>query len=234
MDEPQRLSIFQSQTQNLRALHQAWKTVNRQINESILRNNNTALSINTKILAVVYCGIAEITFSKLIHTPHGLTLDEIAQIKTVVSSHGVRNGWVKCSELAVQRVDGAKHNHPQNVRQKLEELIEEYIHDPSEIRNRLAHGQWDIALNNKNTAVNRDLTLKIESCDIIELYRRRYALHNLSAVIEDLIESPNRAHRRDYWKHIADLEAKQEELSAWTIERKTAQLRAKKSRPRHD
>jgi hypothetical protein len=230
MDEQQRLSVFQAQTENIRELHRAWKHINRQINDSLVGNNTTTVGVNTKILAIVYCALAEATFSKLIHTPHGLTLDEIEQIKKAIKLTGVKSGWTKCAELAVQRVDGAKHNHRPNVLQKLTAMIDEFIYDPSLIRNKLAHGQWCIALNVENTAVNEKLTAEISGYSVLDFYRWQHSLEQLAAIIEDLIESPNRAHRRDYWPSLSKLEAKQWEIADWTIEKKVAQLRTKKSR----
>lgn len=229
MDEQQRLAIFKAQIKNVLSLHQAWKQENRQINSSILQNNSKAVDVNTKILAVIYCALAEAVFSKLIHTPHGLTLDEIKQVKSAAKATGVKFGWTKCAEIAVQRVDGAKHNHRSNVLQKLTAMIDEFIYDPSMIRNKLAHGQWCVALNSENTGVNLDLTSEIAGYSVLDFYRRKHSLEQLAAIIEDLIESPNRAHRRDYWSHLCELEAKQREMSAWTIERKAAQLRTKRS-----
>jgi hypothetical protein len=229
MDEQQRLSVFQAQTRNVRALHQAWKHINRQVNVSILNGHDVAVEIGTKMLAVIYCALAEAVFSKLIHTPHGLSLGEIEQIKATAKAQGVKFGWAKCAELAIQRVDGSKHNHRPNVLKKLTTLIDKFIHDPSLIRNRLAHGQWSVALNGDNTGVNLGLTQEITALTVVELYRRRRSFERLAAVIEDLIESPNRTHRRDYWQHLAELEAAQIEMAGWTFEEKAAQLRAKKN-----
>lgn len=229
MDEQQQLSIFEAQTKNVRALHQVWKHVNRQINSSMLQKNDKAVEMNTKILSVIYCALAEAVFSKLIHTPRGLTLDEIEQIKRAARATGVKFGWTKCAEIAIRRVAGAKHNHRPNVLQKVTAMIGEFIYDPSLIRNKLAHGQWCIALNSENTAVNSDLTSEIAGYSVLDFYRRRYSLEHLAEIIEDLIKSPNRAHRRDYWDHLVELEAKQREMSTWTIEQKAAQLRTKKS-----
>src|ERR1035441_1866700 len=181
MDEQQRLSVFEAQTKNVRALHKAWKHVNRQINNSMLQEDGIAVEINTKILAVIYCALAEAVFSKLIHTPHGLTLDEIEQIKRAAKATGVKFGWTKCAEIAIQRVDGVKHNHRPNVLQKLTAMIDEFIYDPSLIRNKLAHGQWCVALNSENTAVNLDLTSEIAGYSVLDFYRRRHSLEHLAA-----------------------------------------------------
>jgi hypothetical protein len=229
MEEHQRLSVFKAQTENVHELEQAWKQINRQINSSILQRDQKAIGVNTKILALIYCALAEAVFSKLIHTPHGLELLEIEQIKNAVSANGVKAGWVKCAQLAVSRVEGTKHNHRPNVVKKLSGLIQEFIYDPSLIRNKLAHGQWRVALNRENTAVNEEISNELARSTVVDYYRRKHALVSLAAIVENLIESPNKAHRRDYWKQLTELEVKERELSAWTFEHKTEQLFAKKS-----
>jgi hypothetical protein len=228
MDQQERLAIFRAQTENVRELTKAWAHVNRQINGLLVQKNQAAARIHTKILALIYCALAEALFSKVIHTPHGLELDEIEQIK-IAASDGVKFGWIKCAELAIRRVDGVKSNHQPNVLKKLSSLIEEFIYDPSVLRNKLAHGQWRVALNRENTAVNAEITREVASCTVVDIYRRRHALEQLSAIIEDMIESPNRAHRRDYWAHLSEIEAGERQMSTWTLERKIRQLTEKKS-----
>lgn len=229
IDQTQRLAIFQAQTRNVRELKKAWAHVNRQINSSLLRNDRAAVAVQTKLLALIYCALAEALFSKMIHTPHGLALDEIGQIKSANNQAGVRAGWIKCAQLAVRGVEAKRSSHVPNVLQKLSSLIEALVFDPSLLRNKLAHGQWSVALNRDNTAVNANLTREIEDCTVIHLYRRVHALEHLSAIIEDLIESPNRAHPRDYWLHLTELEDKDREISAWTMEQKIERLRRKRA-----
>lgn len=227
MQEEQRLEVFRAQTENVRELERTWKHVNRQLNGLLLANNHTAVHINTKLLALVYCALAEALFSKLIHTPKGLTLDEIEQVKTVARSDGVRPGWIKCVELAMRSVQGAKSNHGHNVEQRIDKLVNRFIFDPSLLRNKLAHGQWCVALNRDNDAVNPALTSELSDINVIELYRRKSALLRLAAIVEDIIESPNRAHHRDYWVHIDRFEQEQLEMANWTLAGKLAQLKEK-------
>lgn len=230
MNDQQRSEIFSAQTTNVRELERAWVHVNRQINALLLQKNDKAVEISTKVLALIYCALAEALFSKLLHTPPGFTPDEIAQVKAISSANGIKAGWLKCADLAVQRVEGAKSSHGPNVRQRLAELIELYIFDPSLVRNKLAHGQWCVALNRENTAINQEASDEIRAHTVVELYRRKHALIKLSAILEDIIESPNKAHHRDYWSHVVDLEETQKKLATWTIEGKIDQLKAKKLR----
>lgn len=229
MEEEQRMAVFRAQTANTRELEVAWAHVNRQINSLILHKQEKSVEVTTKVLALIYCALAESMFSKLIHIPNGLTVDEILQVKRETRESGVKEGWVKCAELAVRRIDGVKSSHAQNVLKKLKELIQQYVFDPSLIRNKLAHGQWSVALNRDNDAVNNQMTNDIAALDVVELYRRKHALQNLTSILEDIVESPNKAHMRDYWAHLTTLESKQIEMARWTMQKKVAQLFAKRS-----
>lgn len=222
--------MFRAQTANTRELEAAWTHVNRQINSLLVHKQEKSVEVATKLLALIYCALAESTFSKLIHTPHCLTLDEIEQVKRETKLNGVKEGWIKCAELAVRRIDGANSGHAQNVLKKLSDLIQRYVFDPSLVRNKLAHGQWSVALNRDNDAVNDALTNEISKLDVVELYRRKHALQKLAAILEDIVESPNTAHWRDYWVHLALLEERQAELATWSLKKKLEQLFAKKSR----
>jgi len=229
MDEIIRREIFHAQTTNVRELQRAWAQINRQVNSAILTSNATAIEVNTKLLALVYCAFSEALFSKLIHTPHGLDVAHINQIKSAANSNGIVSGWQKCAELGMQRSQSGKSNHRHNVLKKLSELIDRFIFDPSLVRNKLAHGQWRIALNRENSAVNAEVTNEIREYDVVQLYRRKHALEKLAAILEDIIESANKTHHRDYWLHLTALEEDQRKMSGWTFEKKVAQLLKKKS-----
>ena len=78
MLETDREDVFNAQTQNVRALDQAWKHINKSVNAAYSNGDTSAAEIHTKLLAQVYCAFAEAVFSKVIHTPNGLALDEIS------------------------------------------------------------------------------------------------------------------------------------------------------------
>jgi hypothetical protein len=229
MDQRQQLSIFRAQTVNVRELESAWRHLNRHINSLLISKNPVSVDVLTKLLAIVYCALAESVFSRLVHTPHGLEPSEIDHVKAIAGAQGVKVGWIKCAELALERVDAARSNHGHNVRKRLTQLIDEYIFDPSLIRNKLAHGQWHTALNREGTAENQELTSEIRGLTVVDLYRQKHALVKLSQIVEDIIESPNKAHMRDYWAHLTELEEQQREMKSWTMQRKIDRLHEKRS-----
>ncbi len=64
MLESDRNAVFAAQTENVRALEQAWKHINKAINAAYSSGDTSSSEIHTKLLAQVYCAFAEAVFSK--------------------------------------------------------------------------------------------------------------------------------------------------------------------------
>jgi hypothetical protein len=218
--------IFRAQTDNVRELEKAWSHINRSINDNLRSDNDTAARFHTKMLGLVFCAYSEAMFSKLIHTPHGLSSSEIEQIKAK-AKRDIVEAWLKCMELATLRINAPKSSHIPNISQTIKRLIQKYIKEPSLMRNKIAHGQWKVSLNRDNTDVNNDITQKVASLTVIDLQRYKNAFDKLSLIVEDIIESPNKAHWEFYWQHVDDYEQEQKKMLEWTLASKTAKLKKK-------
>jgi hypothetical protein len=229
MLEADRDDVFAAQTDNVRALEQAWKHINKSVNAAYSCSDFSSAETHTKLLAQVYCAFAEAVFSKVIHTPNGLTLDEISQVKSK-GKKNIVDAWKKCVELSLRKVQGKSSAHVAKTQQKIYSLIDSYVYDPSLLRNKIAHGQWRVALNTNNTKVNSDLTNRIKAITVVDLYRYKQAFQSLFRIVEDIIESPNKAHHRDYWIHITQFENSQQEMASWTIQEKIRSLKIKRAR----
>ena len=230
MDYQTSLEVYRAQSENVRTLEQAVRHINRTINHALKIGDRTSASIHTQVLALTYSAWAEVSFSKLIHTPHGLEAAEIQQIKNEHQKFGLEKGWEKCIELALRKVSAKKTNEVPNKRQKLLVIIRQYIIEPSLLRNKIAHGQWAIALNGKNTGVNKETTAVLASLDVVTVNIWFGVYKYLELIVEDLIESPERAHQRDYWLHLTELEQYIKKTKTWTLEKKIKSLQAKYSR----
>lgn len=229
MEESARVKIFEAQVKNVRALDTAWRQLNRSVNTALVNSDKPALGVFTKLLLQVYCAYAEAVFSKTIHTPAGFSLDEIQQIKQDGSRNGIVSSWKKAVTLALAKNEVGRSNHRPNAEKKIFELIDKYILDPSLFRNKIAHGQWITALNRENTTVNETTTTRLNSLNAIDIQRFRTAFISIAKIVEDLVESPNKAHLRDYWIHITDLEENTEKMAGWTLEEKEIRLKNKKT-----
>ncbi len=233
MNREQQLNIFKAQTQNVREILKTWTHLQRSINREFLGNNLTSASLHTRLLTLVFCSWSEASFSKLIHTPHGLELEEIAQIKALAKGN-IIDGWNKCLELGLGRVAKTpKSNYIPNIRQDVGRIISKYVQEPRILRNKIAHGQWKIALNRENDNTNQELTDQISNITVVSLNIWKIAHQGLSNIIEVLIESPDRAFHRDYWHEVAKAQSHLKETEKWSLEEKIRKLKEKQQNQKY-
>lgn len=229
MNNAEKLLVYQAHTQNVKTLNTAWKNVNSHINNALRRHDQTSIQTLTKTLILVFSAWAEANFQKLIHTPYGFTSNEILQIKAEYKSDGMEAGWSKCIDLGLQKVskDPKRSNFIPNVKKQLKKIVKEYVIEPRGIRNKIAHGQWVIALNSNNNKINNDISTKIQVLDPVVIKIWFEIFKYLSEIIECLIESPNRTFHRDYWVIVNDLNEYIEKTRGWSTATKEAQLSRK-------
>jgi len=179
--------------------------------------------------ALLFCAWAEANFSKVLHTPYGFDLGEIEQVQAAKNDDGIVAAWKKCVELGLRHLDAKRGSFKPNAQKKLTEIIDGHVFDPSLLRNKLAHGQWVVALNRKNTAVQADLTARIAALDIVVIaaWIEGHAL--LAQLVEHLIESPKKAFMRDWYQYVTKIEEKVVEYEKRTLDEHVKRLRAKDS-----
>ncbi|MCU1125277.1 hypothetical protein JAK51_03355 [Stenotrophomonas maltophilia] len=228
MNRKQQLDVFQAQTANLRVLEQGWKHIKRGIHRDLLANNKASVELQTKVLALTYCAWSEVAFSKLVHTPHCFELDEIRQIKAAGERGSIVSAWEKCVALALRKIRSRNGNYVPNVKQELSRLIKTYIETPSQLRNKVAHGQWQVALNNKNTALNTDLTGSLANLDLVKLDLLKKGCEGLCLIVEALVESPEKAFHRDYWPLLCRVKEQLAAASQFTLSQKLELLKKKR------
>lgn len=237
MDQEQRLAIFEAQTQNVRGLQSAMKQVHRSINAALRSDQKATTEALTKLYALLFCGWAEANFSKIIHTPYGFELDEISQIKQCAGNDGrmvkrsVVEAWRKSVDLGLRHLDAQKRgNFQPNAKKKLFEAIDAHVFDPSLLRNKLAHGQWVVALNRTNERVQQDLTDKISNLTIVDLMAWVQAHQLLADMVEALIESPKKTFMRDWHSYVVEIETRMQEAEQRTLVEHIKRLKSKSAR----
>jgi len=214
MDNAARLAVFNAQVANVRALKVGIVQIRRAVNDGLRKGNETQASVHTKVLAQTFCSWAEANFSKVVHTPHGFTLVEIGEVKRVWSEQSLAAAWVKVVDLGLKKVPAQRSGF---AKRTILAHINTYVTEPALLRNKVAHGQWRVALNRPNTAVNAALTASMENLDIVEIDRWLGGHERLAAIIESLIVSPERTFARDYWPQLSALEQFARDSSLWTL-----------------
>ncbi|WP_196363635.1 hypothetical protein, partial [Vibrio anguillarum] len=212
-------------------LERVWKHSLQLINEAYRldpSDKQRVASYHTRMLALIFASYAEASFSKLINTPHGLSHEKREQIRNV-AKRNIYQGWLECLNCVVELIDNDEA-YKEQVRVTISKIIENYIKEPSEIRNKIAHGQWVSALNSSNTSYMEETSNKIAALTCVDLIKYKISLTSLCSIIEDLIESPNKAHKKFYQRNIDVYFSKQDDMARWTLESKISKLKLKRTR----
>jgi hypothetical protein len=229
MNQDEKLAVYEAQVKNVRALKSGLRLTKQRLNHALASDDKAASESATRIYALLFCAWAEANFSKLVHTPYGFDLDEIAQIK-VLQRNGIATAWEKCVELGLRHLDAKRGSFKPNAKQKLEELIKAYVFDPALLRNKLAHGQWVVALNRENTALQPEITSQIGDLNVvlIDSWQRRHEI--LALAVETLVESPKKTFVRDWFHVVVAIEAELAKTATWTLAGHISVLKRKAER----
>jgi len=188
--------IGKAHLQNLNTIRQSTRIIDRELNLAIRSKNDFKEQMYIRLLLFLWLTWAECKLNSLLTVPPQISDDDRKFIKNARSEV---DRWFLLLDLYIRRrfldgdeqkplddlnLDAKTFNRYSTIR-KMIERVGFYI----EIRNRLAHGQWSIALNSNRTAKNPQITQSIWSItktDIIVLKRH---LIVLAAIIHDLISS---------------------------------------------
>lgn len=220
---------YEIQTHNVRELNKAWKQTTRLINESYRLKNTDAAEIQTKLLSLLFTAYTEAIFSKLIHTPCALTDAEIGILKAKFKQNSFV-GWKHCLNTMVAKISSKSQQEKESIKTEIRNILNVYIKLPSEMRNRLAHGQWSIALTGDNTRKNSDITQRIDSINVVKLEQYKISFDLMALIMEDLVESPNKAHIDQYGKRLNKFNSEQAKMATWTLQGRLDRLTPKPAR----
>lgn len=221
------IEIYKACCKNQRDIKSQATTIKRMINNAVLYGRKSEIVALTKMYALLYSAFAEVSFLKLIHTPYGLSEDMILEIQ---KQQNLEEKWKKCIELAYLEIN--KHSilgRINNEKKRLENILKEYIIKPSQLRNKIAHGQWCIALNNQSTSINYETTSLIKNIDYVKIDILFQIYDIFEKCIEDLIESPKKAHYKYFYSNLTELDDLIVKTKSWSFEtRKIRILSTKK------
>lgn len=215
MPDQTTLPFYKAYVTNVSEFKIAENEIRRIINKALKENKTTTINTQTKLYALLYSTYSEAAFMKMILTPYGFEQEFVNQI---LAQGSIQEKWFKCVDLAFNKF--SKHKKGSEIPNKsleLKKIINEYIIDPSIIRNKIAHGQISVTLNSKNTSLHIDITNKLNNLDVVYISRLFYINDKLTSIIEDLIESPDKAHYEYYFAKFQDLENYIEKSKNWSI-----------------
>lgn len=219
--------LYVLQSKNVRKLKKVEANLVRTINTYLRKKDSFQVDLNTKLYALVYCTLSEAQFIQIVNTPDGFMDTEIEKIKAEKNRNGVVKAWELLFDMAFDKVNVTWNTNADLLsrRRELQNIIDNYIKTPSELRNKIAHGQWDFALNRENTAENTLKTQELNDLTVIQISIWSEVHQYLALIVRDLIQSPKNGFHRNYWTNLVKLQQFITESNGWTMGKRIVTLR---------
>lgn len=212
---------------NISALNFARKKINSQINHCLRKDDNVSLAMYTKIYLLIYCSWSEASLVKLAHTPFGFSS---AEKISILSLKDISKRWEKCVELAFAKIINNDNDIP-NRQTEIYKLLNSYLKSQKEIRNKVAHGQWEYPLFGNNLSFNPDIKIEIDLVDVIQIDAWFDVFKEITEIVQGLIDARPKnnhyAHYEFYLDRLINIQAILDKKMSYTIEDKKRRLKLK-------
>lgn len=146
------------------------------------------LESRTKTLILIYCTWSEAVFKKLIHTPYGLDLNKRGDIYGT----NIETQWKNLIDIILTKIPVQNNQGDLAImKSDLEEIATKYIIGPSKLRNKIAHGQWNEALNSGNDNIVINTSYDLSMLDIVQIDLSFEVYNYFINILENILESTN-------------------------------------------
>jgi hypothetical protein len=223
-------------------IEKAITIVQRTLRDYIRRDEEMNITVYTKVLSHLINSWAEVRVLKLVYETGAFTDPEKGEL---IDSDTVEKRWEMALTTAfckAYKVSAEKINSvdtpvtPRTRYRVLLELIKEDLLESSQLRNRIAHGQWQYAFNNDLRAINPDLTRKLREENIVNLQLKFKMFKSLAQIIHDLAVS-RLTFERDFDKNFRKVEGQRtnfhnrryEDYKSMLMSRRQKYLQSKQS-----
>ncbi|WP_298145871.1 hypothetical protein [Flavobacterium sp.] len=139
----------------------------------------------SKYLLLTYCTWSEASFIKLKHTPHGLALNDRFQNY----GRNIETKWKTLIDKIIDKIPNIYSGDISQMKSELKQISEDYIVNNSYIRNKIAHGQWDEALNSNNDDINIVSSQDMSFVDVVKIDSTFEIHHLFLEILENISES---------------------------------------------
>ena len=220
--------LFHSEfSKNITLLVSARKNVNSQINNFLRKDDEHSLKIYKNIYLLIYTSWAEASLVKLVHTPFGFSDSDK---KKILKDRDVLNKWSKCVNTAFSKFRKNGSEIP-NKKSKIKRLLNDYLKTQANIRNKIAHGQWEFPLFSNNLKHDPDARVYLSSIDVLQIDTWFEILKELIEIVRGLIDArvrnDNKAHYNEYFTRLTNIQIILDKRSKWTIDEKKKKLKLK-------
>lgn len=197
---------------NRQQIDKALTQINLVLNDALKSNNTAKEYAATRLLVFLWMSWAETSLNALIYKHPHVTEDIRTKVlsarKEIDKWHILIDEFFKKHYLSKKQTSITRRimGHSPYARYlSLKEIIEKEVNIFIEIRNRLAHGQWKIALNTEATNKSQDITTKLWALSKKEILYLKSTLVNLNKILNDLICS-KATFERDFDAYISRID----------------------------
>jgi len=214
-------------SKNVTALDATRRKMNAQINDSLRRDDDFSLKIYTNLYLLVYIAWSEASLVRLVHTPFGFTADEK---KKILKDKDVINRWKKCINTAFSKFRNNGSEIP-NKKRKIHKLIDDYLKTQAQIRNKIAHGQWEYPLHKNNLTHDNEAQTFMSLIDVMQIDTWFEIFKEIVEIVRGLIDARPKnnlkAHYDHYFTRLTNIQLIIDDRKKWTLLDKKRRLKLK-------
>ncbi len=238
MKELNEMTPYEAYVENVKILKKNRNVLKKLFNTVLLTNNQDEIKLLTIEYAMLYSTYAEASFHKLIFTPDKLSdnyIKSILKVRAKVKNRKEKKGeefasaietqWNKFFEICLNKLkNDANKGEIANREKQIRTIFDNYISDKIHVRNKIAHGQWVVALTNDGTKVNHEIDINNKIEDFVRIDISFNVFDKFEHILEDLLKSP-RTFFNQFYKNIEELNDYIIKTKDWKLETKIIKLK---------
>ncbi|MBP5551250.1 MAG: hypothetical protein J6X93_04300 [Bacilli bacterium] len=211
---------------NVKVLEQTRRVIKRLLNDALVAKNEMQLKALTYEFALLYAAYTEAYFLKMLHSENCFPSDDYIYAILFFDTkkqqeRSYEQQWEKCISEGFKVITNNNNlGEIANKKKIVTELVKKYIIENREIRNKIAHGQWEVALNSKTTAVKNDMTNEINKLDFVKIDLCFDLYKKIINIVLMLLQSPYRGHYNNFYKDVEEVNLIAGKIEASSIDTK--------------
>jgi hypothetical protein len=229
-------TLYRYHSANLRAVTRGFDEVTELAGDALAKDRTSSVSALTRVCVFLLSAKVEARFYKLLYEPP--VPDEFRALVNAPPKPSLEEKWRRTINLAFGLYFGVSGDFARSAApSKAKAQYALHVDGLARLvpifglRNKVAHGEWEHALNGAGTALNNATTSALQAENIMTLKLKDRVAGTIIDGINDLVVS-RRAHDRDLLKHQQHLRDAQRELDTRSFDRFAAAARKREERSR--
>lgn len=192
---------YKAHCENLQTIESAIKMIENNLKERIKRKDFEGILIYTRLLSFLVGCWQEVRLEKIIHEPNAYSESEV---NLILSCSSLADSWKKAVRISICKKCNVRYNEDTNLDEELKkampftigkmyeqvlEWLDLYIKDVYEIRNKIAHGQWNKAFTNDLSKFSPERTKDLKQENIVAIQIKRKVMLEVTYLLESLCVS---------------------------------------------